>query len=379
MTETDRRMRVLMVTPRFSPYVGGIETHVREVASRLARSGVAITVLTTDPAGQLPSQELLDGVEVRRVRAWPARRDYYFAPDVARVIRGRRWDLLHCQGCHTLVPPLAMTAARQARMPYLVSLHTGGSSSRLRHTLRGLQWRAMRPLLDHAERVVGASAWEVERFQRLLRIPRSRFAVIPNGTNFTTRHTAASHNGHHPVGRKLIASIGRLERYKGHQHVIAAMPLILAREPDAYLRVVGDGPYASALRQLVARLGLEDRVEIRGVPAGSEPAMAAILADAAVVTLLSEYESHGIAIVDALGLGRPVVVAANSALQEYVRCGQAIGVASPQHPEEVTAAILRQLTDPLVPSELDVPTWDTCAADLLGTYRAIMEEGGRAR
>ena len=54
-------LRVLMVTPRFFPFMGGVENHVYEVARRLARQNVDITVLTTDTSGQLPTDELADG------------------------------------------------------------------------------------------------------------------------------------------------------------------------------------------------------------------------------------------------------------------------------------------------------------------------------
>ena len=74
-------LRVLMVTPRFFPFMGGVENHVYEVARRLARQQVDITVLTTDTSGQLPTDELAESIRIRRVRAWPAQRDYYFAPD----------------------------------------------------------------------------------------------------------------------------------------------------------------------------------------------------------------------------------------------------------------------------------------------------------
>src|SRR5689334_12261639 len=80
------RLRLLMVTPRYFPLMGGVENHVYEVARRLAQADVDITVLTTDTTGALPLHEELEGVKVQRVPAWPAQRDYYLAPDIYRVI-----------------------------------------------------------------------------------------------------------------------------------------------------------------------------------------------------------------------------------------------------------------------------------------------------
>ena len=64
-------MKVLMVTPRFLPYTGGVELHVAEVARRVAERGHRVTVLSTDPSGELPAAEQWNGVELLRVRAWP--------------------------------------------------------------------------------------------------------------------------------------------------------------------------------------------------------------------------------------------------------------------------------------------------------------------
>src|SRR5207247_1956108 len=107
-----------------------------------------------------PAAETVDSVQLRRVPAWPANGDYYFAPGIVTAIRAGHWDLIHCQGIHTLVPPLAMIAARQASVPYLVTFHTGGHSIRWRNAIRRLQWAALRPLLAGAARLIGVSRFE---------------------------------------------------------------------------------------------------------------------------------------------------------------------------------------------------------------------------
>ena len=66
--------RVLMVTPRYLPEMGGVERHVHEVATRLHDRGTAVRVLTTDRTGTLPASGKDDGVDVRRVRARPSGR-----------------------------------------------------------------------------------------------------------------------------------------------------------------------------------------------------------------------------------------------------------------------------------------------------------------
>ena len=65
------RLRVLIVTARYLPLVGGTEIHTYETARRIAQSGHDVTVLTTNPAAAFPAEEWSDGVRVIRVACWP--------------------------------------------------------------------------------------------------------------------------------------------------------------------------------------------------------------------------------------------------------------------------------------------------------------------
>jgi glycosyltransferase involved in cell wall biosynthesis len=357
-----------MVSANAFPVMGGVETHVHEVAPRIARAGFDVTVLTTDRSGRLPQREEVGGVHVRRVRAMPAERDYYFAPGIYRHVARGGWDLLHCQGVHTLVPPLAMLAGQRARIPYVLTLHSGGHGSRTRTRLRGAQHQLLRPLLSRARRLIAVSQWEADSFAGHLRLPRDRFVTIPNGADLDWAANVPAVE----EDPSLILSVGRLERYKGHQRAIAAMPHLLRHVPDARLRIVGAGSYESELRRLAHRSGLEERIEIGSVDARDRPAMAALLARAGLVVLLSEYESHGIAVLEALALRRRVLVADSSALSEFAANGLARAVPLDSAPDEL-ARIMHEQLRAAPPTGFQLPTWDACADQLVSLYRQILK------
>lgn len=364
-------LRVLLVAASYLPYVGGLETHVYEVGRRLARAGIDTTILTTDVSGRLPKVEESEGMHIRRVRAWPTNRDYYFAPETYRVITGGRWDIIHCQGYHNLVPPLAMFAARRANIPFVLSFHSGGDVTRLRKALRWLQWMMLRPLLLQAQKLIAVSEFEASFFREQLRLPSERFVIIPNGAAHLPEVTEPA-EANKVDNRSLIVSVGRLERYKGHQRVIAALPKVLEEVPDAWLRIVGIGPYEFTLQKMANRLGVAERVDIRAIPPGDGQGMASLLARANLVTLLSEHEAQGLAVMEALTLKRPVLVAGTSALQELADQGLARAVPLESTPEEVATAVVSQLRQPLVPQNIALPTWDACAASLLALYEDIV-------
>ncbi|HYT36542.1 MAG TPA: glycosyltransferase family 4 protein [Ktedonobacteraceae bacterium] len=359
-----------MVTTRYFPYMGGIETHVYEVGRRLASRGISVSILTTVPytsATPLPKEEEIEGVRIIRVRAWPPQRDYCIAPEIFSIIKYGAWDLVHCQGCHTFVPPLAMLAAKEAKIPYIVTFHTGGHSSSFRNRIRSLQWKLLRPLLSSASELIGVSRFEADYFRDLLHLPAKQFAVIPNGATLPGLTQLPSRTS----DQTLIVSVGRLERYKGHQHLITALPKIREWRSDVQLLILGAGPYEAALRKLAWRIGVAERVEIRAIPASDRRAMAEILSQASLVALLSEYEAHPIAVMEALALRRPVLVADTSGLRELAEQGLVRAISLNSSPEEIAQATRQQIEESIVPpAHLVLPTWDDCASQLQTVYNA---------
>jgi glycogen synthase len=363
--------RILFVTPRYLPSVGGVQNHVHQVSRRLARTGIDVTVLTTLPGSQLPAEEILEGVRVRRVPSWPKNSDFYFAPQIYPIIRKGSWDIVHIQSYHTFVPPLAMWAAWRAGLPYVTTFHGGGHSSRLRNSIRGLQQVMLRPLLARADRLIAISDFEIPLFSKRLRLPAQRFALIPNGGDLPRLSEGESIQ----VENGLIVSIGRLEHYKGHQRVIAALPHVLARRPEARLWIAGTGPYETKLWELAHQLGVADRVDIHAVPASDRQGLARELSKAGLVVLLSEFETHPIAVLEAVSLGRPVLVADTSGLRELAQKGLARSIPLKSTETQVADAIVQQLDQPYRPPEVNLPTWDDCAAGLLSLYNSIAAKG----
>jgi glycosyltransferase involved in cell wall biosynthesis len=228
----------------------------------------------------------------------------------------------------------------------------------------------LRGLFRRAERLIAVSDFEARLFRRVLALPESKFSVIPNGADIAS--DAADVDVAAEDDR--IVSIGRLEKYKGHHRVLKALPYLLRERPNATLTLLGAGPYETSLRRLAARLGCSERVQIRSLPATERRATARVIKSAALVTVLSEYEAQGIAALEAAFLGRPLLVANSSALQELVHAGIARGISLHARPDEVARVMHTQLTDPLIPARRTLPTWEHCAASLASMYATILED-----
>src|SRR6516225_3542179 len=359
----ERRVRVLMVCPRYLPDVGGTEMHVREVARRLSvLESFDITVLATDRSRRLPRQEVIEGVSVLRVPAWPRKRDYYLAPGIAAVIRQRSWDLVHCQGIHTPVPLLAMISARRAGIPYLVTFHTGGHSSRLRNAMRTAQWRLAGPLLRNAVTLIAVSRFEAAALARHARLGAKRPVVIRNGGALPSPPP-----GTVAVPGRIVSS-GRLERYKGHHRVIEALPYVIREIPEAHLLILGRGPYERTLHELARHLGVSDRVIIKHLAPADRQGMATVLAESSVVAALSDYEAHPVAVMEALCAERPVVGYDTAGIGELSAAGWVRGVPRGAPAAVVAQELVKAMSSPSPVDHAQLPSWDSCADQLAHIY-----------
>ncbi|GAB7191101.1 glycosyltransferase family 4 protein [Kineococcus sp. NUM-3379] len=371
MSRATSRLRVVHVAARYLPDLGGIETHIHEVTRRLAGSGeFDVTVLATDRTGELPRWERTpEGVTVVRRRAYPASRDYYAAPGIVRPLRAGRFDVVHVQGVHTLVPPAAMLAARSAGLPYVVSTHTGGHTSGVRSAARTLQWRSLAPLLRGAARILPVAAFEQSIFGEATGLPPERFTVVPNGGSLPPAVDVQ------PVPGRIV-SVGRLERYKGHHRVIEALPLLRRTRPDTHLHILGAGPYEGELRALADRLGVAGAVSIRLVPPNDRAAMSEAVASAQVMAAMSDYEAHPVSVMEALALGVPVVGCDVAGVGDLVREGFVTGVPLRAAAPEIADALRRAQDGGGPASPPRLPTWEDAVAQMAAVYREVA--GGRS-
>ncbi len=360
--------RVAMVAARAHPYVGGIESHVTEVSTRLAAKGFEVTVLTSDLGDGSPRGEVRDGVSYERLRAFPRGRDWMFMPALMRAIHADRFDVVHVQGIHTLSAPMGMIAALRSHLPFVVHFHSGGSSSRLRSKLRGMQWRLLAPLVRRADTVIAVSEYEARVLGGAMRLDPTRVRIVRNGVETMPQAPEVESDGT-IAGTPLILSVGRLERYKGHHRMITAMAAVRRRHPHATLAVVGSGPYREELAALAGQAPA-DSVVFRSYPPQQHDELLALMRRADAVVLLSEYEAHPVAVIEAVQCGTPVVVARTSGLTELADAGIVLGVALAASPAEIADAIDRALV--FGAPEVVLPTWDDTVLDVLDAYEPVV-------
>ncbi len=164
------------------------------------------------------------------------------------------------------------------------------------------------------ERVICTTGWAAAEFER---IGAGNLVRVPLGVDLEmfspARYSQALRRRYAADGEALIVHCGRLSVEKKPECSIAAVAELTAAGVPAVLVVAGDGPLRKRLQRRAAGLP----VRFTGF-VGDRAALASLLATADVVLAPGPVETFGLAALEALACGTPVVVSADSALPEVV-------------------------------------------------------------
>jgi glycosyltransferase involved in cell wall biosynthesis len=300
-------VNVRLLGTHYDPYVGGIETYMRELATGLAGRGVGVAVTCVAPgAGWAPAEvrEFRHGIPVHRVTArgvggglrWPDPLD-----DLGRA------DVVHFNGFSR---PLLVRMLRDvSTTPWVITLH-GGVEGAKDDPIRPRRWAKTafdvtlaRLALRSATRVICVRETEAEHLRRAVGVASGKIVVWPN---FVPGGVDTAAPELRPSGRLLV--LARLSRGKRIDDLLRA----LAERPDLPdCDVAGpDGDAAAALRELAAGMA-PGRVRFLGPVQGE--AKRDLVRRATALVLCSDGEGHSLAALEALAAGTPVVVSTGAA------------------------------------------------------------------
>lgn len=344
-------MKILQVAPRYPPQTGGVETHVKEISERLVDRGHEVVVHTADATDSGSSHETRNGVTVHRHRAVAPDGAFHVAPGILPAVYRSQFDVAHAHNYHSLPLLFAAFGVRDRRFVVTPHYH-GRSADPVRNRLLSVYKPLGRWTLHRADRVVAVSEWERDHLRADFGVEAT---VIPNGLRVERFREAEPADRDRPY----LLTVGRLEEYKGVQHLIRALPEI----PEYDLVVAGDGPYRDRLEAIAREAGVRDRVVFEGFVERS--ALPALYAGASVYVTLSEHEAYGMTVAEALASETPCVVRESGALVEWTSREGCVG-ATDGSPSEVGAAVRRagKLTVDAV-----LPDWESVTVRLVDVYR----------
>jgi len=173
-----------------------------------------------------------------------------------------------------------------------------------------------------------------------------KLAVLVNCVEPERIREQASGCSAQPAGRPLVTMVAGMDRRKGHDLLIRAVALLQQRQLPVQLRILGsvggDPALHAELGELIARLGLQQQVEL----AGAVPCVPAELARATVHAVPSRSEALSVAGLEAMALGLPVVASRVGGNPFMVVHGETGLLCPPEDPAALAEALASLLGDP---------------------------------
>ena len=325
--------RLLVVTPDFPPARGGIQVLSHRLASGLR--GFETRVVASDSPGAAEFDAAAN-LRVRRVRTDPRLgKGRNLALNGAAVDEARRFRPEAILSVHIVASPAAALISRASGAPTVQYFHAKEIGAK-----PGLAAFAAR----RARAAIAVSAYTAD-------------LVAATGTAAVNTHLIPP-GVDLPVDaeplfepRPTLLTIARLEdRYKGHDVLIRALPLIRAEVPDVQWAVIGEGPLRSGLEQLAASHGVEDSIHFLGAVSDEERnswlrrshllAMPSRLPDGDFAG-----EGFGIVYLEAGAYGKPVLAGNVAGALDAVADGESGLLVDPGDHLAVAEGITRLLRD----------------------------------
>jgi glycosyltransferase involved in cell wall biosynthesis len=345
-----------------------------DLAQDVRACGWTVEVLAPHAVGAAP-REVLAGVPVTRFRyAWPAaqqtvcyrggalfnlRREpsnWLKLPALVlcqglallRAHFRRRFAVLHA---HWILPQglVAVAVGALCRTPVVITVH--GSDVFALHA-RPWRWAKRVALRGAAAVTVNSAATEAAvreiapGLRTVHRVPMG-VAMVPAEERPRVPPSAAG---------PLLAFAGRLVAQKGVDDLLRAVAILGAERPHVGAIVLGDGPERAHLEALAQRLRIAGRVRFLG---WVEPArVASYLAAADIFVLPAKAtpdggaEGQGLAVIEAMLAGTPVIASRSGGLVDAVRHEQTGLLVEEAAPAQIAAAVVRLLDDPALADRL---------------------------
>lgn len=349
-------LRVLHVVSSLDRRAGGTVTAVAGLARAQADAGARVAVVTSfthgedlGMLGELRSAGVVAeavGPVGRRLGRWNARAQKRLSAMVTQC------DVVHIHACWEEIQHRAARAASHAGKPYVFAPHgmlDPWSLSQRAWKKRLYLAMRLRRDLNHAARLHVTTRAEGDLLAPLRLTPPR--LVMPNGLNleeFARMPPRGQWRAQRNISaeKPLVLFLGRIHPKKGFDLLIPAMAQLTDLPWTLAIAGPDEGGYLNQVKKLISQHQLDDRVVCTGMLLGSEKFGA--LHDADLFVLPSYQENFGIAVVESLAAGTPVMISESVNLAHEVREGQ-VGDVVALNPEAIAASLRASLTNQHAP------------------------------
>jgi glycosyltransferase involved in cell wall biosynthesis len=382
-------VRILVLTDHFPPDSPGGAGQVALIQCRaLQRLGHDVQVLSARQDESAPADIQVEGVPVHRLKiAYPPRWRAYLSlynPAAARAVSAFldrvRPDIVHAHNVHTYLTYHSLALVRRRSLPVVLTTHDVMSAAYQkfdsfidptwqhvptefdyrvtpRSQIRKQRFRYFplrnaiirRMIGRHVNAIISPSRALID-FLQANRVYAPQMIVVHNGIDpalfeSSRAEQAAFRADQGLEGRRIILFAGRINRAKGGEQILKALPRIVDRVPDAVLLVLAQpGGYGEAMLSQAKLLGVREHIHFAGWLGGRALASAFGAADVCVIPSVC-FDSFPTVALEAQAAGTPVVATCFGGAREAVIDGQTGFIVNPYNVEMLAGRITRLLAD----------------------------------
>lgn len=348
-------MSALLLTEVFPPQVGGSGKWLFEVYRRMpARSAVVAAAKHSkaeafDAAQDLTIRRLKLHFPKWGVLEWQAWRQYWqLQRQLVRLVREQHLEAIHCG---RVLPEgwLAWLLKLRLGIPYWIFVH--GEELMYGMQSRQLGWM-MRRVFRGSEGVIANSFNTAAILQSQWRLPAGKVQVVHPGVAADYFVPAERDAGFREQlgwsGRQVVLTVGRLQKRKGQDMLIRALPRIRERVANVLYAIVGNGEERAALEELAQTSDVSDCVQFLG-ETGSELLLRCYqqcdLFALPNRTFNGDFEGFGMVLVEAQACGRPVLAGDSGGTRETMEIGETGVIVNCDGPDLLADAVSELLVD----------------------------------
>src|SRR6266851_5592479 len=374
-------VKLALVSPYDFAYPGGVTEHVASLAERFLARGHEVHVVAPSSDDETEPVSSFDAPvhRIGRVVSIPANgsvaritlslRSYLQAKT---LLQQEEFDLIHLH--EPMMPALPLTVLRHSNTTNIGTFHAFRNTPLTYFYSKPILRPFFRKLHGHITVSSAAREFVGEYFP-------ADYRVIPNGIDFPRFFKRYEPLPQFADDRPTVLFVGRLEKRKGLKFLLRAWPMVLERQPDARLVVVGRGRPLEGYRRFARRQGwsADDVVFAGYVPSEDLPRY--YQSCAVFCAPNTGQESFGIVLLEAMAAGAPIVASHIPGFEDVVAHGVQGLLVEPQNPGAIADALCRLLGSPELRANMRragqetarAYDWPRVASQVLGYYNEVLE------
>jgi len=385
------KSKILILSTNYLPFLGGSELAIKNITDRIG--DFEFDLVTGNFSKNLPKHEKLGNVNVYRVggrfNSANILLPKIFLPiavffEVIKLIRNNNYIVMHAFQASQAAGGGLLASLFYPKIPFILSFQEGKELDNQNVITRFLR----RLILNNLDRATAISEYLKKYIQEI----RSDLPVevIPNGVDFDSfsrvfsygELTALAEKYDIKADEKIIITVSRLVHKNGVDILLKTAGILSKKYPELKFKVlvIGDGEEKENLKNLVNKLGIEDKVIFAGSIEPKE--ISKYLKMSHVFVRLSRSEGLGNAFLEAMAVGTPVVGTAVGGITDFLFDGETGLVVKTNDSENAAVRIYEclsniQLKEHLVAKARDIVRdkydWGKIANEFRKLYKSIAE------